>query len=246
MNVRKTIHQLLLLGTILLTVIAGVALLVRPISPVAAAAPRPLSYFRYLPLVLYSVPGIYGTVHNNGIPAVGIPVSLEYYDGTNTASIQATTTSATGAYTFLNVPTLASHQRYYVQYSPPAPISGTLKSWNTASLTSYQSGASAQMANFDIADVTLVSPGASVSVTLPATFTWNARPATPTDHYHFLLHGASITTFDSGDLGSAGSYNLTALPAGFTLGGTYSWNVKVEESDGSNGYSSETRKVTIQ
>ena len=50
------------------------------------------------------------------------------------------------------------------------------------------SGSDLQMEDFDIADIQLVSPPDGATVSLPTTFQWITRPATPTDDYEFDLY----------------------------------------------------------
>ena len=211
----------------------------------------------YIPLVLkmYSggapppppPPGIYGTVRENGSPAAGVPVDLEFYNGSKWTTLLRATTGADGSYRFAGAPSLAPGQRYCVVYSNTEATPGRLWSWSAPCVTSYTAGTNRQVADFDIADITLVSPPDGDTVSLPFAFSWSLRPATPSDSYTLYLYepiwgGAS---WSSSALGYLGSYQLNSLPSGFTTGKGYLWYVGVYTPGSGWGYSYRDRYVTF-
>jgi hypothetical protein len=202
----------------------------------------------YLPLVMKNfTPSIYGLVTLNGAPAAGITVTLQFSSTVSFSAIMTQTTSSDGMYQFVNAPSLAPGQRYLVQYVRPSGTTNTLRSWSTKSLTSYTQGENKAAGDFDIADVTLLQPPADVTITLPYTFTWNVRPASPTDTYKLQMNDPTTgqAWWTSLDLGYSGSYALDTLPPGISLGVLTTWSVLPIAPDGGNGRSS-TRKATFQ
>jgi hypothetical protein len=248
MNSKSTFRFATALGVLVLAV--GIAALLWPAGNQAkvAQAYAPAPTFRtFLPFISKMLPGISGSVNLNGAPAAGVSLNLQFYNGTSTATAMTTNTHSDGGYQFLGAASLAKGQHYYVQYSRPSSVTDTLRTWSTASITTYVTGGNIVAGNFDIADIPLVQPSAIATVTLPATFQWTVRPATPSDNYFFELKVPSQpTTWTSPALGYVGTYVLSAtLPTGFTTGVQYQWFVKVTSPDGGTGTTS-SQKVTFQ
>ena len=211
----------------------------------------------YIPLVLKSYsggappppapPGIYGTVAENGSPAAGVPVDLEFYSGSTWTTLLRAATGADGSYRFAGAPSLAPDQRYCVVYSNTEATPGRVSYWSPPCVTSYAAGTNRHVADFDIADVTLVSPPDGGTVSLPFTFSWIRRPATPSDSYSLYLYDPWTHAYwSSSALGYLGSYQLYGLPSGFTTGKGYLWGVDVSVPGGSGwGSSYRERYVTF-
>lgn len=238
---------------IALSLLIGAVLMLWPVEMGTEAAPgsvalpaQPVKL--YLPLVMKNfTPSIYGLVTRNGAPAAGITLTLQFYNGTAYSPIMTQTTPSGGAYQFVNAPSLAAGQRYLVLYERPSGVTNTLRSWSTKSFSSYVQGENKAAGDFDIADVALLQPPADVTITVPYTFTWTVRPASPTDTYKLQMNDPTTgqVWWTSPDLGHSGSYLLNALPPGINHGVLTTWSVLPVAPDGGNGRSS-TRKVTFQ
>ena len=180
-------------------------------------------YSVYLPLIRnYRPPsGIYGTVTDNGLPAAGVQLTLLR----SGYALSTTITEADGSFAFTSAPSLAAGQRYRVFYSG-SPNPNHLGLWDTRSITTYATGSTVHIGDFDIANVELLTPTNAVSVTLPQTFQWTPRAGVPTDNYELaMLQDGNY--YYSDPLGYASSFNLTTLPAGFTQGQSCIWTVSV-------------------
>ncbi|MBI5304357.1 MAG: DUF11 domain-containing protein [Chloroflexi bacterium] len=184
--------------------------------------------------------GIYGRVTFNGQPISYsyVPLELRFYNGSGWTTRATTRTNPDGTYLFLNPPTLTSGQRYYVRYiNTGSPL--TLASWATRVLTSYTMGDNIAIGDFDIGNIELNAPAPGSLVSLPTTFQWTRRSATPTDSYEFNLidYTDGNPWWWTAPLGYTGGYTLNSLPAGFSTGTPYAWYVGVYSPDGGYGES---------
>jgi len=197
----------------------------------------------YLPLIRKPRPGIYGKVTFNGGPAQWVLLELRFYDGNSWSTLSYAVTDHEGNYVFENVPNLGPGQMYYVRFYNHEERPGYLFAWHTRVLTSY--GGSADMGTFDIADVELQDPNDGATVSLPYTFRWRPRPATPSDSYEFDLYDPTDGNpyFYTPPLGYVGNYTLTGLPGGFSTDDWYVWEVWIYSPDGGFGISREARWV---
>jgi 5-hydroxyisourate hydrolase-like protein (transthyretin family) len=189
--------------------------------------------------------GIYGRVTLNGAPISGVALQLRFYNGSVWTTISNTTTLADGSFAFVNAPTLAAGQRYYVRYENAAQTDGRLFLWSTRELSSFVAGSSVEIGNFDIADVALQLPGGGATVSLPYAFQWVRRPATTGDSY-------GIEIYDPADysprwlsplVGYNGSYTLSGLDAALSTNTNYAWDVIISAADGGSGVSRMARQV---
>jgi hypothetical protein len=172
--------------------------------------------------------GIYGQITQNGAPVSGVTVTLQLRDGATSTEVLADTTDVNGNYSFLNAPTLAAGQRYFVFYPNDENDPSRVSFWAGLLLNSYTAGDTVNGTDFDIANIVLVSPGPASEVTLPQTFTWNLRPATPTDSYEFNLidDEQNITYFYTvPPLGYVNAYTLQSLPGNMVYDEGYGWIV---------------------
>ncbi len=206
----------------------------------------PSSSQLFLPVVMRKDGGISGKVTLNGTPVGGVELELRFYDGSNWSTLRTTTTAADGTFIFKNVPSLGSGQSYYVRYMNPSQgdSQGRLATWGSRVLTAYTNGTPVDLGTFDIADVTLRSPPPGASVTLPATFQWDVRPATSQDSYGVVFYTYDFTQptplYWQPTVGYSGSYTLNSL-----AGGLYFWGVYIEWPDGSLGLSYWIHGITI-
>jgi 5-hydroxyisourate hydrolase-like protein (transthyretin family) len=189
--------------------------------------------------------GIYGRVTLNGAAASGVALQLRFYNGSTWSTISNTTTLADGSYLFVNAPSLAAGQQYYVRYENAAQTDGRLYLWSTRSLTSYAAGSAVEIGNFDIADVALSSPAGGATISLPTIFQWVRRPSTTSDSY-------TIRIYDSADLipqwlgtlvGYNGSYTLNSLDTSLAINTQYAWDVLIYAPDGGSGVSRIARLI---
>jgi PKD repeat protein len=188
--------------------------------------------------------GISGRVTLGGLPIGGIGVSLV----TSTSSAIASATTLTdGSYQFNGVATLASGSKYWVEYQNSQTNPKYLFYCFSASIASYKSGASVQVADLDITNVVLTSPVPGAAVSLPQQFSWQLRPATPSDSYYLALFDPNnqATWISLGPLGYVGNHTLFSLPHGFTDNTPYGWYVYFYASDGSGGVSCYYNPITF-
>lgn len=208
---------------------------------VSKTASVPTTQFVFLPFITRgtaATAGISGRVTLNGSPVGGVGLELRFYNGSAWSTLMTTTTASDGTYRFTNVPSLSSGQKYYVRYVNPSlnDSQGRLAAWGTRELTSYTAGTAVDLGTFDIADVTLVSPPPGASVTLPTTFSWNPRSATPQDSYGVAIYSTSGSLVNmQPPVGYTGSYTMNSLPSGVSAGTTYLWSVYILWADGSVG-----------
>ncbi len=201
----------------------------------------------YLPLIFRPRPGIYGRVTESGVPAAGIPLELRFYNGSTWSSIASTNTQSDGWFAFTSAPSLSSGQSYYVRYQNMTGAN-RLWTWHTRILDTFVAGSSSYMGDFDVANISLLSPANNVSVSLPRIFQWSIRPATPSDTYEFNLYAPSTGSphfYTDPPLGYLGSYTLNTLPAGFNVGQDYAWEIWAYSPDGGYGISYETRMISF-
>jgi M6 family metalloprotease-like protein len=206
----------------------------------------------FLPFIakVYSPPkGIYGRITQSGAPVAGVSLDLRFYNGSSWSTYATTSSSSDGRFAFTNAPSLANGQGYYVRYqNPGGTYAGRLWFWSTRVLTSYSAGSAVAIGDFDIADIPMVSPSHGATITLPYTFQWTRRPATPSDSYEFdLFDPADYNPYwwTNPSLGYVGSYTLNSLPAGFNPATQYGWDVWVYSPDGGMGGSYYYRSVTF-
>ncbi|MGD2165247.1 MAG: hypothetical protein PVH50_06940 [Anaerolineae bacterium] len=210
-------------------------------------------YYRFVTFSGEPTPseGIHGQVTYQGSPVAGINLALRYYNGSSWSTADTTTTQADGSYAFTDATSLGSGETYYVRYDNgdygnPSD-SNYLAFWRSYDITSYTAGESVAGGDFDIANITLVSPSNGETVTLPQTFEWERRTATTSDSYEFHLFDP--TDGDpwvySGSLGYVSSFTLESLPTGFTTGTPYGWMVWASGPDDGYGGSYYYRSVTF-
>ena len=200
----------------------------------------------FLPLVIHPIPGLYGRVTLNGAAAYGILLDLRCFNGAYWYTLAQTNTDADGNYAFKTLPSLITGQAYYVRFSNPDRIfPDYLSTWHTRSLTSYGAGDSVNMGEFDLANVSLVSPNPGRAA-LPVTFQWASRAATPDDSYQVELFDPSGSSdFITPLLGYVNSYLMKYLPDGFEQEVTYGWCVWVNGPDGGYGASLYYNPITF-
>jgi uncharacterized repeat protein (TIGR01451 family) len=206
---------------------------------IRVAAVTVVNYHSYLPSIEKSPVGFTGKVTMNGNPAAGVPVDLRLFDGANYLTVATTSTASDGSYVFYNMPPLTSGQAYWARFKNNSNPD-QLYLWCTGVNTTYNASHMVTFETFDILNIFLTQPESGSVLTLPVTFQWLPRSATPTDSYEF-----DIFDYDTGDpsfytdppLGHVGSYTLTSLPPGFSYNRWYCWDVVAYSPDGGYGVS---------
>ena len=227
-----------------------------PTSTPSAAVVVPRAYF---PLIVYNLPptptptstpsrtptplpaGIYGAVTYKGTPAAQIPLTLLFYNGTAWGSTpEPTKTAPDGSYLFGSVSSLGSGQAYEVEYVNDVGDPKYLSVWYGPQIQGYTAGSRRSGGDFDIANVTLLSPPHSYPPddtfrSLPVTFTWQTRGLAG-DSYGWVLFEVESNheLWKTGNLGDTATYTLTGLPPGTTFDKRYGWFVRVYS--GENGF----------
>jgi hypothetical protein len=135
---------------------------------------------------------------------------------------------------------------YYVRYGPNTAQPDYLHNWHGPNISTYTAGDSVPGGDFDIANVSLLSPANGITVTLPVTFTWQMR-GVASDTYRWVLFepGTGTVLNVSDDLGSVGSYTLTSLPDGVDYDEAYGWYARVYNGPDSYGIPYYYRAVTF-
>ena len=193
--------------------------------------------------------GLYGKVTFQGAPAGQVSLLLMVFSGISWFSVAHVQTASDGSYAFTGIPNLDPGQAYYVrfqnnQYGDP----DKLWTWRTRVITSYSNGDDINIGNFDLANIPLVNPIDQTVVSLPFTFQWGVRTATPSDSYELNLFDP-----DDGDpyfynnppLGYVNHFVLGGLPTGFKVNTPYVWDVWVYGPDGGLGVSYEAYWVVF-
>ncbi len=180
---------------------------------------------------------IYGTVSYNGIAAASVSLDLLFYKESSWSTASTRMTGADGRYNFTGMPTLGAGQWYYVRYTNPGN-SLYVAGWWAPTITSYSAGSSTPGGDFDIANVSLLTPNDGVSLPLPVTFTWQKRTV-PGDTYKWMIFDPSnpADRWGTSDLGNVGSFTLTSLGSGMVTGKQYGWYVLVQNGADSFGAS---------
>jgi hypothetical protein len=207
----------------------------------------------YLPFLLNGaypglLPGIHGRVNYQGAPAPDIPLGLLFYNGSIWSPLATTTTGSDGRYRFADVPALGSDQKYEVHYGRNETDPRYLAHWYGPEITIYTAGADMSGGDFDIANVSLLSPGLGAVRALPITFEWEQRGIRG-DSYDIMLYDTAgpflwFSSTDTG-LGDVGSYMLDALPPGAVYDREYRWQVVIRNSSNGFGSSYYYRRITL-
>lgn len=203
----------------------------------------------YLPAVAYQLlPNrLYGTVTDNGVSAAGVLLDLRFYNGSSWSTLTTTTTSIDGTYSFSDVPDLNSGQYYSVRYQNPLGSEPNhLWVWYTRSVNSFSPNNQVHIGDFDLANIALATPDYEATVSLPATFQWFPRPASPTDSYELDIYDPSDYypyAYTNPPLGYVSQFTLTDLPLSFNELEQYVWEIWVYSPDGGYGVSYESRAI---
>jgi hypothetical protein len=202
--------------------------------------------------------GLYGWVYEDGQPAVGITVTLDYCREykmppgppfTPYCSDQELFTAATtgeGMYRFLGMSTTSptQTQSYQVLWENDGDPN-LLRSWETQIVYSYTAGTGVNIGTFDIGNVGLISPISGTVTGFPTTFEWQLRDKSPWDSYGVCLYGGfrppppmnwDVVGCDE-QLGYTNTRTFTDPFAGIDYGYDYYWYVKVWDPSGGVGIS---------
>lgn len=190
--------------------------------------------------------GLYGRVTKGGAAAAGVALKLRRYNSTTDDQVATTTTNADGRYVFTGVPSLPSGMAYYVKYGPNSTDPSAVSIWYGPDVMAYTAGTHVAAGDFDIADITLLSPAPGATVTLPATFTWQRRGLSGDTYGVVFANSDGTVAWRTGDLGDVGSTSITGLAPGMSYGKAYYWFVRVHHGVSSFGDSYYWRPVTFQ
>jgi hypothetical protein len=189
--------------------------------------------------------GINGHVAYQGAAAASIGLLLRFFNGSSWSMAATTYTDATGLYRFLGLASLSPGQKYYVRFGPNTSNPAYLWAWWGPSITSYTSGSTVPGGDFDIADVSLLSPADGSAAHLPVTLSWQQR-GIATDTYRVQLWDPSTGEgWLTNDLGNVGNFNITSLPPGAVFGRMYRWDILVFNGPDSYGESLSDRRITF-
>jgi len=210
------------------------------------------------------------------VPAAGVTLALRDCVSSGCSTLATSVANAQGQYRFVGVPSTPSGHWYYVRFSSATDATSAaarrvfdvnhlakvrnlgspnglqlstaqrLSNWYADAMDNYAAGTNRHGGDFDIADVSLVSPRNGTSQTFPITFNWGRRAAAFADLYQLEFFDASWKVVGMGDISdyTSSSDTLSALPAGMSLGKPYYWTVIVYGPDG-YGMPYYARKVTF-
>lgn len=201
------------------------------VYPVPGNAPQP--YASFLPLTTGGsgvpvLPGLRGTVYNNGVPAPNLPlqVRLMKISGGSASTVTSAITDSRGEYFFESQPSLNSGDSYASVYN----------SCGTEKVLTYRNGDNKRFSDLDILPVTVYSPSATLVSPLPVTFSVERREL---DEYEMLFFGFLDTSthqafrfaeplyFDS-------SYTMYELPSVMSYNVPYIWFASFDRGNNTN------------
>jgi hypothetical protein len=217
-------------------------------------------YTWYFPIIVRPPGMLYGTVTEFGSPAADVTIALErclaWYTNPGghlectTWDTYSATTDRNGWYAIIDPPTLVISpgdvisQTYRAYWNNWPTVPNRLVSWNSRTIDSYTQGDFVNLGNFDIGDISPLTPAANAAVHFPVTFSWVPRRNVPTDNYNVCVSGGQfIPKIDPGDficLGPGGYTDQVTLHdpfAGIDYGYDYQWYVEVSDNTGGVGYS---------
>jgi hypothetical protein len=212
----------------------------------AIPTPTPTATCTPTPTATYSAPlGIYGRVTYSGTAIANIPLQLDFFNGATELTALTTSTNDAGYYSFIGAPSLTTGQSYYVQFGPNDIDPRYLYYWLAPDITNYIAGSNVPGGDFDIANVSLLSPASGVTQQLPITFSWQRRSIESNTYRWVLFELDSGDWWLTGDLGDVGNYTLTSMPEGTVYSQEYSWYMRVYKSADSYGESFYYRQITF-
>lgn len=221
-------------------------------SPAPAIKYTHKNYLPWITKEFNTRQGVAGRITLNGAPAADVTVNLCKFSGEDCSSVFTTTTSLQGDYVFMNASSLIAGQAYFAYYSNRDDTPGRLWYWQTPKLYTYAAGTRADLPAFEISDIAMVSPAASATTSLPATFVWKSRTSAPKDSYEFNLYGSNYKPLFWTDpkLGHVSTYTLQSLPQSktegeFEFGTPYWWEIWAYGDQGGYGISLEARQVVF-
>jgi hypothetical protein len=217
-------------------------------------------YTWYFPIIIRPPGMLSGAVTEFGSPATDVTLALERCltwftnPGGNLVCMTWDTYSATtdrnGRYAFIDPPTLGISpgevfsQTYRAYWNNWPTVPNRLVSWSSRTIDNYTQGDFVNLGNFDIGDITPLTPTANAAVHFPVTFRWIPRRNVPTDNYNVCVSGGLIIPkFDPGDFiclgpgGYAAQVTMTDPFAGIDYGYDYQWYVEMPDDSGGVGYS---------
>jgi hypothetical protein len=202
----------------------------------------------YLPLVMKNrIRYASGQITDRNIPLAGQLVELLFNNSVDDwKTWDVTFTDSQGYYVF-EAPESNEAEKYYVRWENTMNGNDPDRLWSwECSEVDVSSQAAANLCNFDVEDVELLTPASGSTVLLPYTFTWQPR-LTAADSYELILQDWVEATpiYYSPMLGYFGSFALNSLPPGFLTDTEYLWFVTVYGSNG-RGYSYAILDVTFQ
>lgn len=221
--------------------------------------PLPAGETVFLPLVSRPTPdpepGLSGRVMHLGAGVAGEALEVGVTQGSDWEGQASTLTGVEGVYRFFADGSEPDAEGpLSVRYRRPAGVAGWLAEWRSRTIAALPQGRWVAVSEFDLSDLTLLSPEEGESTTMPATFAWAPRATVPYEIYQFVL----LPEAASGDSGwgaepvfegplihGVTSFTLDDLPEGVAGGEAYRWAVRVYGPDGAVGMSGAAHRVTL-
>jgi hypothetical protein len=217
-----------------------------PLTVKAAPEPGPLAdSVLYLPLIIRSTGSISGLVTDGGVPAVGARMTLYHFTVGNGLRPTTVFTNVRGEFCFCNLVALEPGEKFFLIYGGSSLDPAHLIRWELPIIYSFAAHDHLVLSSFDIAGMASLAPAEHEHITLPYTFQWTTRPATPQDSYYLVFQNGN-NFFWSGEQGYVGNYTMQSLPPGTSPGeSSYYWSVHIASPDGGHGVQHIDRGVYI-
>lgn len=181
--------------------------------------------------------GISGRVTVNGGAVEGIPIDLYYYDGNKWSIADSTETDESSYYRFRGVEPLLPGEEYYASFGPNETDPNLLYNWYGPIIDDYQEGDRVLGGDFDLADVTLLSPESGFVGELPITFQWERRELNRESYKVVVIDLDENIFWPTFDLGDVDSFELKLLAPDMLFNKQYAWYVEVYSGPDSFGES---------
>jgi hypothetical protein len=219
-------------------------------TPTPTPTGTPTNRHAYLPIMdrNYPIMGINGKVTINGAPGANIRVGLLITTNGSPWQLHTSTrTDSLGIYRLNNAASLQVNQKYaayFDNYTDPtfAVFCGG-KSFST-----YTAGTDVFGGDFEIANIPQLLPANGQTISLPFTFSWAPRAGLPSDNYGFEIwdkNGSALWDTGPNGLGYINQYTLSGIPAGFSAGKVYYWDVIAFGKNGERCYSYDQNRTVI-
>ena len=172
-----------------------------------------------------------GSITNKAVSLAGAPIYLVWRKPVGEQIINSSVVDSSGQFYFGGVGATGAGETYYIRFTSSDSDALTLRSFTSTNF-SFLPGSITRVDGIDLSDISIQSPGSGQVISLPFNFSWTGRGEGESFALFFYDSNGKYV-FQSGDLGSATSYNL---PTGSLEAGRYTAQVILTAANG-NGLS---------